>query len=144
MLKWFHWNIILFFDVFIFPRLTLRGGWGCAQVWTPVMMAILKGPNCHTVTEDCTQEQPAPQLQDPTIPLMGLAVAEVNDTKLAKVSNCCPEGHNPVSNPYPVDLMWGTLVKIWHNSHCIHFSTVHRHRDTAPQRQFKGLEKTNM
>ena len=62
------------------PRLILRGGWGCAQFcWTPLMMAILKGPNCHTATEDCTRERPAPQLQDPPIPVMGLAVAEVQN-----------------------------------------------------------------
>ncbi len=68
-----------FFNVCLyFPRLILRGGWGCAQFcWTPLMMVILKGPNCHTATEDCTQEHPAPQIQDPPIPVMGSAVAEV-------------------------------------------------------------------
>lgn len=73
-----HWNV--FFNVCLyFPRLILRGGWGCAPVcWTPPTMAILKGPNCHTATEDCTQERPAPQLQDPPIPVLGLAVAEVH------------------------------------------------------------------
>lgn len=48
-------------------------------------MAILKGPNCPTATEDCTQERPAPLLQDQPIPVMGLAVAEVHNTRLVEV-----------------------------------------------------------
>ena len=62
------------------------------------MMAILKGPNCHTATEDCTQEHPALQLQDPPIPVMGLAVAEVHKTRLVEVKSC-PTGtlFEPVS-----------------------------------------------
>lgn len=58
------------------------------------MMAILKGPNCHTATEDCTQERPAPQPQDPPIPAVGLAVAEVHNTRLVEVvKKNYPKGH---------------------------------------------------
>lgn len=64
-----RWNVMIFFFCFFFciywnvclrfPRLILRGRWGCAQeCWTPPMMAILKGPKCHTATEDSTQEHP--------------------------------------------------------------------------------------
>lgn len=43
------------------------------------MTAILKGPKCHTATEDSTQEHPALPLQDPPFAVTGLAVAEVRD-----------------------------------------------------------------
>ncbi len=36
-------------------------------------------------TEDCTQERPAPQSQDPPIPVMGLVVEEVHNTRLVEV-----------------------------------------------------------
>ena len=57
------------------------------------MMVTLKGPNCHTATEDCTPERPAPHLQDPPIPVLGLAAAEVLITRLVEdmtktVSDC--------------------------------------------------------
>ena len=49
------------------------------------MMVIQKEPNCHTATEDCTQQPPAPQLQDPPIPVTGLAAAEVHNTRHVEV-----------------------------------------------------------
>lgn len=55
-------------------------------------MAILKGPKCHTSTEDCTREHPAPQSQDPPIPVMGLAVAEVHNIRCLEVMGC-PVAH---------------------------------------------------
>lgn len=76
------------------------------------MTAILKGPNCRTATEDCTQERPAPHLQDPPIPVMGLAVAEVHNARLFGGYDCffCLF----FLNLYPVDLMWGCEAKALH------------------------------
>ena len=70
-----YWNVY-FYVCLPSSRLIL----GSAQVcWTPATMAILKEPNCRTVTEGCTPEPPAPQSPDPPTPALGWAAAEVND-----------------------------------------------------------------